>query len=79
VIVGIVVLWAGYTAAMYGICLLTNKCVTPKDLVNYKFPSTVTGPATTAGQGQPAPAQSQVAAGSPAGSRVAAGTIRPQP
>jgi hypothetical protein len=73
-IVGIVVLWAGYTIGLWGYTLIRGYCVTPANLLNYKFPAAAGQPATAQGSA----AANPVTPGSQAGSQVAAGGIRPQ-
>lgn len=43
VALGVFVMWAGYAVALWGYCLVRGKCVTPANIVSWKFPQSVAG------------------------------------
>lgn len=38
---GIITIWFAYAAGLWGYCLLRGYCVTPKDIVDWNYPGSL--------------------------------------
>lgn len=47
--IGVILLWAGYAAGLWGYCLIRGYCVSPKDILDWRYPSAMGAPATKTG------------------------------
>lgn len=52
IVIGVAFFWAGYTAGLFGWCLVRGYCITLADILNWKFPQEIAGPPES-GQAQP--------------------------